>query len=297
MNLGYIRTDAAGDEGGIAVLVPAWNPERQRWESRGLTTFDFRPYAESQPGLGGIPNGADVFEAEGRYVSIVGTNDSGGVAGWASAWGDGCQSSMAGFPTILRMYQTLTRPIVGVGQQHSPIEGVSNPTRDGCPDAGFDGHTMDLRPDFTFAADSSCPGDDGRKQMDTIVSDHDGGNHHEVFYFTDEHGESRWERWECDMPYPDHDYITDRAVITKPRASCIAYGVNEDRADHKSERCHLLHDGLPHFTTLQSIDVPGYQVAAWHHGAVLYFSGNILQNGDFSNTATVGMLSGQRPRF
>jgi hypothetical protein len=284
--LGYLRTDAAGDEGGISVQAPAYNAEHQRWESRVLTTFDFRPYAESQAGLGGIPNGADVFEAEGQYVSIVGTNDSGGVAGWASSWGDGCQ-----FFDGWISYDRYNVPDFDRDSRSSwatvssPIEGVPTPTRDGCPGAfGSTVTRWTFVTDFEFAADSTCPGDTGRKVMDTIVSDHDGGNHHEVFYFTDEYGsKSRWERWECDIPYPDHDYITDRCRYSEAQSVMhMAYGVDEDRRriiNPNGATCYMT--DCRDFTVVRPIESPGYKAAAWHHGAVLYFSGNILTNGDF----------------
>ena len=284
--LGYVRTDAADDEGGISALAPAYNSERQRWESRVLTTFDFRPYAESQPGVDGIPNGADVFEAEGQYVSIVGTNDSGGVAGWASSWGDGCQ-----FFDGWISYDRTNVPDFDAGRRESwasvgsPIEGVSNPTRDGCP-GGF-GSTVTRWThvaDFEFAAESTCEGDGGRKVMDTIVSDHDGGNHHEVFYFTDEYGsKSRWERWECGIPYPDHDFITDRCQYNDAQSVMhMAYGVDDDRrtiVNPSGETCYMT--DCRDFTVVHPLEEPGYKAAAWHHGAVIYFSGNILRNGDF----------------
>lgn len=285
-SLGYVRTDAAGDEGGISALAPAYNSERQRWESRVLTTFDFRPYAEAQPGVDGIPNGADVFEAEGRYVSIVGTNDSGGVAGWASSWGDGCQ-----FFDGWISYDRENVPDFDPGDGSSwasvssPIEGVRNPTRDGCP-AGFGSTTTRWTyvTDFEFAAESTCDGDEGRKVMDTIVSDHDGGNHHEVFYFTDEYGgKSRWERWECGIPYPDHDFITDRCRYNEAQSVMhMAYGVDDDRrhiVNPSGATCYMT--DCRDFTVVQPIESPGYRAAAWHHGAVIYFSGNILRNGDF----------------
>ncbi len=286
--LGYLRTDAAGDEGGISAFAPAYNPERQRWELRGLTTFDFRPYAESQPGVGGIPNGADVFEAEGRYVSIVGTNDSGGVAGWASSWGDGCQ-----FFDGWISYDRYDVPDFNPSDRNSwasvssPIEGVPSPMRDNCP-AGFGSTTTrwTFVSDYTFAGESICPGDTGRKVMDTIVSDHDGGNHHEVFYFTDEYGgKSRWERWECGIPYPDHDYITARCQYNEAQSVMhMAYGINDDRrtiVDANGATCYMT--DCRDFTTVEPIDAPGYRAAAWHHGAIVYFSGNLLRNGDFNS--------------
>ncbi|MCB9508001.1 MAG: hypothetical protein H6697_10080 [Myxococcales bacterium] len=284
--VGYVRTDAAGDEGGVSVLVPAYNPERQRWESRVLTTFDFRPYAESQPGVGGVPNGADVFEAEGQYVSIVGTNDSGGVAGWASSWGDGCQY----FDAWISYDRTHVpdfdpRDRGSWASVTSPIEGVSNPTRDNCP-SGFGSTTTRWTyvSAFEFAGESTCPGDTGRKVMDTIVSDHDGGNHHEVFYFTDEYGsKSRWERWECGIPYPDHDYVTARCRYGESESAMhMAYGVDDDRrsiVDANGSTCFLT--DCRDFTTVLPLAAPGYEAAAWHHGAIVYFSGNVLRNGDF----------------
>lgn len=286
--LGYLRTDAAGDEGGISAQAPTYNSERQHWENRILTTFDFKPYAESQPGVGGIPNGADVFEAEGQYVSIVGTNDSGGVAGWASSWGDGCQF-FDGWISYDRYNVPDFDPDDGgswavVG---SPIEGIPNPTRNGCS-ANF-GSTVTrwtFATAFEFAADSACPGDSGRKFMDTIVSDHDGGNHHEVFYFTDEYGaKSRWERWECGVPYPDHDYITARCRYNESQSVMhMAYGVDADRrklVNANGATCYMT--DCRDFTTVKPISDPGYKAAAWHYGAVIYFSGNILRNGDFNN--------------
>ena len=291
--LGFVRTDAAGDEGGISVMVPTYNPERQRWEQRSLTTFDFRPYAESQPGVGGIPNGADVFEGEGQYVSIVGTNDSGGVAGWASNWGDGCQffdgwisyepANVPDFdPSNAGSWASLT----------SPIEGVSNPTRDNCP-AGFGSTTTRWTyvADFTFAADSTCPGDSGRKVMDTIVSDHDGGNHHEVFYFTDEYGsKSRWERWECGIPYPDSDYITARCRYSEAQSVMhMAYGFDDDRraiVNPNGDTCYMV--DCRDFTSVEVLEPHGYRGAAWHYGAAIYFSGNILRNGDFNRGSDDG---------
>lgn len=284
--LGFIRTDAAGDEGGISVLVPTYNPERQRWEERVLTTFDFRPYAESQPGVDGIPNGADVFEGEGQYVSIVGTNDSGGVAGWASSWGDGCQyfdgwisydrNNVPDFDPAERGSWASVR---------SPIQGVSNPTRDNCP--GFFGSTFTrwtYVSDFVFAGQSACQGEMGPKVMDTIVSDHDGGDHHEVFYFTDEYGsKSRWERWECGIPYPDHDFITARCRYNESQSVMhMAYGINDDRrtiVNPNGDTCHMT--DCRDFTSVEAVEGPGYKGAAWHYGAAIYFSGNILRNGDF----------------
>ena len=285
--LGYLRTDAARDEGGISALAPAYNTERQRWEDRVLTTFDFRPYAESQPGLEGIPNGADIFEAEGQYVSIVGTNDSSGVAGWASSWGDGCQ-----FFDGWISYDRFNVPDFNANDRGSwasvtsPIEGVRNPTRDGCP-AGF-GSTVTrwtYVSDFTFAAESTCEGDSGRKVMDAIVSDHDGGDHHEVFYFTDEYGgKTRWERWQCGVPYPADDYITDRCQYVEAQSVMhMAYGINDDRrtiVNPNGATCYMT--DCRDFTTVAPIASPGYRAAAWHYGAAIYLSSNILRNGDFN---------------
>jgi hypothetical protein len=122
--------------------------------------------------------------------------------------------------------------------------------------------------------------------MDTIVSDHDGGNHHEVFYFTDEYGgKSRWERWECSIPYPDHDYITARCKYNESQSVMhMAYGVDSDRrkmVNANGATCYMT--DCRDFTTVKAIPEPGYKPAAWHYGAVIYFSGNILRNGDFNN--------------
>ena len=288
--VGYVRTDAAGDEAGLSALAPAYNTERQRWEQRVLTTFNFRPYAESQPGLEGIPNGADVFEGEGRYVSIVGTNDSGGVSGWASAWGDGCQffdgwisydrTNVPDFdPDDRASWATVT----------SPITGVRNPTRDGCPPSFGETTTRwTYVPGFAFAAESACPGEDGPKVMATIVSDHDGGDHHEVFYFTDEYGaKTRWERWECGIPYPDHDFVTARCRYAEAQSVMYAaYGVDADPrriVNPGGATCYLT--DCRDFTTVEPID-GGYVPAAWHTGAALYANSNLLRNGDMNAEAT-----------
>ena len=285
--LGYIRTDAHGDEGGISVMVPAFNPEWQQWEQRSLTTFDFRPYAESQPGSDGVPSGLDFFEGEGRYVSIVGTSDGGGVAGWASSWGDGCQLLDAWIS-----YEPNNLPDLDTSNPESwatitsPIGAAPYPTWDTCPMSfGTTTTRWAYVRDFEFAADSTCQGDNGRKVMDTIVSDHDGGDHHEVFYFTDEYGsKTRWERWECGIPYPETDFITARCRYNESQSVMHkVYGIDDDRrviASPNGNTCYMT--DCRDFTSVETLEPNGYLGSAWHHSAMIYYSGNILRNGDFN---------------
>jgi|GEM_PF-2321898 len=293
----YIRRDAVPRQQFAAVRVRAVHEEGS-WTHRVLSTFDAPPYFEMQRRNGaaeGVGWGGDVYESEPPYVSIVGTDDGSDTTGWfnnegpnACQYGDAWVSyDVGGVPQS---------PGGGMVQwsdeAQTPIRGVRPPAVDNCPAAvGISRTRWTLYPDFEFASTADCEGG-ARKRIDTIVSDHGPGNlsHHEVFYFTDVYGFTRWERWNCgeerQAEPPSPDYAAMRCDYeNSPSIMHMSYADPEDPStlwqiqNAEGLYCQLVDCRDTSFIT--PVDPPGWMPAAWRPGAMVYFMGNLLRDPDF----------------
>ncbi|MGH1342995.1 MAG: hypothetical protein ACRBN8_15640 [Nannocystales bacterium] len=293
----YIRRDAVPRQQFAAVRVRAVHEEGM-WTDRVLSTFDAPPYFEMQRRTGaaeGVSWGGDVYENVPPYVSIVGTDDGSDTTGWfnnegpnACQYGDAWVSyDVGGVPQ-----SPGDGTVQWSDEAQTPIRGVRPPAVDNCPVArGVSRTRWTLYPDFEFASTADCE-DGARKRIDTIVSDHGPGNlsHHEVFYFTDVYGFTRWERWNCgperQLAPPDPDYAALRCDYeNSPSIMHMSYADPEDPSllwqiqNAEGLYCQLLDCRDTSFIT--PVDPPGWMPAAWRPGAMVYFMGNILLDPDF----------------
>ena len=290
----YRRLDVAGEEQFVSFKVRAFR-DQSAWADRAQTIFDFAPYFEAQRLDGGPPGaswGGDTYENFGKYVSIVGTSDSGGVAGWYNNGGAlQCQYGDAWVsydPDDLPKNSGSTGVIWSNGYQ-SQIAGVHDPRASLCPVAGGSALTRwTFLPKFAFAALSTC-GPKLQKRMDTIVSDHDGGSHHEVFYFTDEYGFARWERWNCSdqpqlIPNPDYalhrcDYVASESAMHLSYPNPDAPNDKWQIKDRDGQYCRI--EDCRDATQVIPQSGIGWNPASWPPSAQLYYTGNSLRNAGF----------------
>ena len=293
----YVRLDAVPRQQFAAVRVRALHEEGM-WTDRVLNTFDAPPHFEMQRRNGapeGVSWGGDVFEAVPPYVSIVGTDDGSDTTGWYNDEGpNACQYGDAW--VSYDVGDVPESPGDGTVQwsdeRQTPIRSVRPPAVDNCPAAfGVSRTRWTLYPQFEFASTADCEGG-AQKRIDTIVSDHGPGNlnHHEVFYFTDVYGFTRWERWNCgpvrQTEPPSPDYAAMRCDYeNSPSVMHMSYADPEDPSalwqirNAEGLYCQLTDCRDTSFIT--PVDPPGWMPAAWRPGAMVYFMGNVLRDPDF----------------
>ncbi len=292
----YLRRDADQRQMFTSFRVRAFH-NQSHWTERVASTFDQPPYFEMQRGAEYAEvYGGDVFESEGSYVSIVGTSDANGVTGWYNPGDENvCQYGDAwvsygsnGVPRSPGAGEVLWSDELA-----TPIIGVEDPAVNVCPDLGGIARTRwTWYPKFSFASESACS-DETHKRLDTIVSDHaaDDLSHHEVFYFTEVYGMTRWERWNCSAEPsaqpPNPDYAAMRCDYEHaPSVMHISY---PDPLDPSAKwqiknpaglYCTIVDCRDATFVT--PVDAPGALPAAWQPSAHVYFAGNLLVNADFA---------------
>lgn len=200
----YLRTD---NEAGLLYLGITAHPVLSPYPSRRLSRVAvpkefggddiataFRDFDPCAPGActPRFRDGYDILEAEGDFVSIVGTSDPGlndQVFWRAGCWGgiekaSNTEDSWLVFPTDI-----FKRPS---GAALARLQ-ITQGTR--CPwffnEAYTEWRMLPQKVTFTTG-----------KRLEAIRSDHFGGrsparaDHIERFYFTREYGFTRWERWE-----------------------------------------------------------------------------------------------------
>lgn len=293
----YLLKDYEQVQGHTSFVVRAWNTEYPQWEDRSMSTFDYGRNDATTDGYTECAwtgsDGGDVYENAGDFVSIVGTKDNASPGGWFSSWGDGCQMLDAWIsyrPSSMPSSSGTTINLTS--QTSSPIIGISNPTPASmCPGpwsfnmarTSWTNHTG-----FQYAADSTCGGG-GKKTLNTIFSDHDGGDHHEVFYFTDEYGLTRWERWDCQTtPYqsqPTPDYAQLRCNYNDSRSILhMAYGYGPGHwqiYDTINNKYCVIKDCRDWTTFTHDVPAAGWKPATWRMPQ-MYYSANLIRNGDFA---------------
>jgi hypothetical protein len=293
----YVRLDAVPRQQFAAARVRAVH-EEGTWTDRVLNTFDAPPHFEMQRRNGapeGVSWGGDVFEAVPPYVSIVGTDDGSDTTGWFNNEGpNACQYGDAW--VSYDVTDIPTSPGDGAVQwsdeRQTPITSARPPAVDNCPVAGGISRTRwTLYPQFEFASTATCDGG-AQKRIDTIVSDHGPGNlsHHEVFYFTDVYGFTRWERWNCgpqrQSEPPTPDYAAMRCDYeNSPSVMHMSYADPEDPSAlwqiRNAEGLYCQLTDCRDTSFISPIDPPGWMPAAWRPGSSVYFMGNVLRDPDF----------------
>lgn len=293
----YLRRDADLRQAFTSYQVRAFH-NQSKWTQRVASTFDAPPYFEMQRRANNEPGrswGGDVYEVEPPYVSIVGTSDGTNVTGWYNQ--EDANQCQYGNAWVSYDPDNIPRSpgggeVIWSDELATPIAGVVDPAANVCPATTGTALTRwTLYPQFEYASPSECTNEDS-KRIDTIVSDHAPGDlsHHEVFYFTDVYGFSRWERWNCseersESP-PDPDYAAPRCNYEKsPSVMHMAYADPIDpTAKWQIQNAAGLYCTLVDCrdtTFVEPEPEPGHVPAVWHPSAQVYYAGNLLLNGDF----------------
>lgn len=252
-----------GPHGGVRV-VHTFNIATMSWPGnrRSFLDFDTPPLTQLYSDPTGAPmphsDGYEVSEADGAWVSLVGTRDAQGVAPFFNA-ACGHDDSWISFPTVV--------PAEGSGgyiearatHLRVPFEPKTQMSY-GCPAVGERGAgTFFLRGRWTF---------NSNKVLETIITSHydrpspDESTAMERIFYTREYGRTRWEAWQ--KP-------TEGEVAPTPDTSCTgpAYDLGFVRTTCRE------------FTRVVADPVGGFEPRSWPVHQFMA-RGNLLLNHGFA---------------